>query len=112
MSIEVQTPADALLYGLCWSHRISFTYGPSPAWAVNGYCPPFCLTLPRLGTVWVETATGQHETAMRPLRSVWREAHPAERLIVVYDDMFELLRSPRNVSAFERNLQRCAGMNQ
>ena len=89
--IELDSPEEALFYGLCCFHGIPVTRpGRNCAEDFNGsgwYCPDFYL--PGLD-LWIEVVSSDTRESTRAQRTGWRM--PGRRLAVLYrDEMYVLM---------------------
>lgn len=86
--VELDSPAEALFYGLMHLHGIVVSCIPAGmAIEVGGICywPGFCIAVPGApGCLWVEVSDGQAEHMFRPARARWREE--GHRLAVLYPE--------------------------
>lgn len=102
--IALDSPEEALFYGLCRFHGIPVErVGRSRAQDVSGsgwYCPDFYL--PGLDA-WVEVVSGNAEEGTRAQRTGWRM--PSRRLAVLYRDELHVLMTRANSHVVQEQLK-------
>jgi len=105
--IELNSPGEALFYGLCRLHEIPVERVMLSAVAEPGgslfYWPGFCVARASLN-MYAEVSDGQSEAAMRPLRDGWRASTP-HRLAVLYQEELRVLMTRANHHEVRRQLQ-------
>lgn len=111
--IELESPEEALFYGLCCFHEVPVERASrSLAIAVaehpgTWWQPGFRVAVPRLLDTWVEVADGQRESQFRLPRNVWRKSlgHP---LAVLYREDLDFLRDADRPAQFVARLKQAA----
>jgi hypothetical protein len=105
--IALDSPMEALFYGLCCFHEISVRQvDPVHGVAVDGnwYWPRFHVAAPQVLDVCVEVASGEDEAVLRPMRAAWRN-FSARRLVVLYREELDSLRDAARPAQFAARLR-------
>lgn len=107
--ITLQSPGEALFWGLCWLHQIPVERTRLDRDSVESgdvwYCPGFHVVVPNFLDVWVEVADGDGESVLRPAREAYRE-RLGRRLTVLYREDLDRLRDATRPAAFVARLRR------
>ena len=105
--IFLQSPGEALFYGLCWFHQIPVERTRLDRDSVESgsvwYCPSFRVVVPKLLDLWVEIADGDAEGVLRPCRAAYREQRG--RLAVIYREGLIGLREANRRAQFVARLK-------
>lgn len=107
-AVALDTPEEALFYGLCCFHEIpvervvlsAVTEGGGLLW----HWPAFRITLPGTLAIYAEVSDGQTESALRPCRTSWRASTP-HRLAVLYREELHVLMTRANSHAVREQLK-------
>lgn len=106
--VELDSPEEALFYGLCCFHEIHVKR-PDPARAaIGGYCPGFYVNVSKSTSYWVEVADGERDAELRPLRAAWRERVHLFPLAVLYREELNALRGAAGPAQFAARLRQSA----
>lgn len=106
--VLLNSPEEALFYGLCHFHEVLVERVMMSAAAEGGgalfYWPGFCISSPGELALYAEVSDGQNESAMRPLRASWRLSTP-HRLAVLYREELRTLMFCMNGHVIEQQLR-------
>jgi hypothetical protein len=106
--ITLQSPGEALFWGLCWLHEIPVERARLDRDSVQSgdvwYCPGFHVVVPKFLNLWVEIADGDGEGVLRPAREAYRKV-VGRRLVVLYREDLDNLRDASRQSQFIARLR-------
>jgi hypothetical protein len=108
--VTLQSPGEALFYGLCWLHQIPAERTRLDRDSVECgdvmYCPGFHVAVPKMLDVRVEIADGDHraEAVLRPCRAAYRQV-TGRHLIVLYREDLDRLRDAGKAAQFVARLK-------
>jgi hypothetical protein len=106
--IELNSPEEALFYGLCCFHEIPVervmlsaeTGEEDRLW----HWPAFRVAVPKILDLHVEVADLQTDSVLRPSRAAWR-ARGAGQLVVLYREELDALREASRPAQFAARLK-------
>jgi hypothetical protein len=106
--IVLDSPMEALFYGLCHFHEVPVLRvvmearpaGDMPAWQWTA----LRVAVPRILTVHVEIGSDLTDSAMRPYRAAWRAQHSGS-LVVLYREELDTLREASRPAQFAARLK-------
>jgi hypothetical protein len=105
--IELNSPEEALFYGLCRFHEIPVERVMLSAEVEEGrlwYWPAFRVAVPKILDLHAEVADPQTDSALRPCRAAWR-ARSAGILAVLYREELDTLREASRPAQFAARLK-------
>jgi hypothetical protein len=99
-AVALDSPMEALFYGLCCFHeipveRVMLSAAGEPGGPLWWYWPGFRIAVPgSKAALWVEISDGQNDSALRPCRAAWRQS--GHRLAVLYREELHVLMTRAN----------------
>jgi hypothetical protein len=106
--VILQSPGEALFWGLCWLHQIPVERTRLDRDSVEAgdvwYCPGFHVAVPGVLDLWIEVADGDGEGVLRPARAAYREKL-GRRLVVLYREDLDRLRDAGRAAQFASRLR-------
>jgi hypothetical protein len=111
--IELDSPQEALFYGLCCFHEIPVIRNtPALGGVVDGqggwYAPGFYVAVEKMLELFVEVADGTEDVVRRNARERWRKLG-MRRLAVLYRDDLDQLRDAGRPAQFVARLRLIGG---
>lgn len=106
-AVALDSPMEALFYGLCCFHEIPVERVVlSAAGELGGplwHWPGFRVAVPKIIDSYVEISDGSNDAALRPCRTAWRQS--GHHLVVLYREELDSLREASRPAQFVARLK-------